>query len=252
MNLFRDTWLLFVRHIQKTARQPLWLFIGLMQPVLYLVLYMPLLKNVSGGPGLDAGSVVRIFTPGMLTVMGLGSLFAGFSFIDEIRIGIISRWLVTPASRLAILLSLIFNQLVTLLLQSTILVGIAFAFGLDADALGLLLTFVLVLMIGACMASLSYAISLSVQDEGALASITNTFYLPVMLLSGIMLPIAVAPDWIKTAAKFNPFYYVVEAARELFAGNFGAPIVWQGFVVMSAFTALTIWLALRALRKMAA
>jgi ABC-2 type transport system permease protein len=252
MKLFLDMSLLFGRHVTKTARTPMWLFIGLLQPILYLLLYMPLLKNMSQGPGQSGATVVAMFTPGMLVVMGMGALFAGFSFIDEIRIGIISRWLVTPTPRISILLSLVFSNLVTLFLQCVILLVVAYFFGLDVPFLGILLTMALVMMIGMCMAAASYAISLSVQDEGALASITNTFYLPVMLLSGIMLPIAIAPDWIKSAAKFNPFYYVVEASRCMFAGDYSDNFVWQGFLIMTAFTAFTMWLALRALKKMAA
>ncbi len=252
MKFLKDLWYLFVRHMMKTLRMPLWLFIGLMQPVLYLLLYMPLLKNMSGGAGIPADEIAKMFVPGMLVVMAMGQLFAGFSFIDEIRVGIIARWLVSPASRLSIILSLVGSQKITLFLQASLLVFIAFLFGLHVPVLGLVLTMVMVLLVGVAMASLSYAISLATKDESALASITNTFYLPIMLLSGIMLPISVAPQWIKTAALFNPFYYAVEGARCLFDGDYGNTMVLKGFGVVIALCVLMIWLALRALKKMAA
>src|SRR5438045_3952206 len=114
MKFFIDTALLLRRHLNKTFRAPAWLAIGLSQPVLYLLLYMPLLKNIAGGgPALSQGDVAKLFVPGMLVIMSMGSLFAGFSFIPEMRQGLIARWLVTPASRLAILLSLVLNNLVT-------------------------------------------------------------------------------------------------------------------------------------------
>ena len=188
-------------------RAPVWLLMGLSQPVLYLILYMPLLKNMGPTALLPVGEIVRVFVPGMLVIMGMGSLFAGFSFIDEIRNGIISRWLVTPATRVGIILSLVSNQILTLFMQSCILLIIALFLGLNVSLGGIALTLVLILMIGITMSSLSYAISISVKDEGVLASITNTFYLPMMLLSGIMLPISFAPNWIKNMAAFNPFYY---------------------------------------------
>ena len=255
MNLLKDTWLLFMRHLKKTMREPMWLLIGLMQPILYLLLYMPLLKNMPNEfmqPKSMAQTVLE-FTPGMLIIMGMGGLFAGFSFIDEIRTGIIARWLVTPTARLSIIVSLVANQLVTLIMQSILLLVVAYFFGLVVPIGGLLLSMLLVTMIGICMSSASYAISLTVQDEGALASITNTFYLPVTLLSGILIPInKTAPQWLQTAARFNPFYYVVEGSRALFAGKPEDPMVWQGFAIMIAFTSFMLWLALRALRKMAA
>jgi PDZ domain-containing secreted protein len=68
MNFFKDTWLLFMRHLKKTMREPMWLLIGLMQPVLYLLLYMPLLKNMPGDHG-EVQSMVTVvgkFTPASL------------------------------------------------------------------------------------------------------------------------------------------------------------------------------------------
>ncbi len=251
MKKLQDIFLLFKRHLKKALRTPIWLFIGLSQPVLYLLLYMPLLKNMGATSLLPTAEIVRVFVPGMLVIMGMGSLFAGFSFIDEIRQGIISRWLVTPTGRVGLILSLVMNQLLTLFLQSCILLIIALFFGLHVSLVGIILTLVLILFIGITMSSFSYAISLSVKDEGILASITNTFYLPMMLLSGIMLPISFAPNWIKNMALFNPFYYAVEASRCLFAADYGNIMVVKGFAVMIAFTLLSLWLAVRALNKMA-
>jgi ABC-2 type transport system permease protein len=144
------------------------------------------------------------------------------------------------------------NQILTLFLQSCILLVIAYFLGLNVPLSGIALTLALTLLIGITMSSLSYAISLSVKDEGVLASITNTFYLPLMLLSGIMLPIALAPAWMQNMAKFNPFYYAVEASRSMFAGEFSNLIVLKGFAVMMVFTGTALWLAVRSLNKMTA
>jgi ABC-2 type transport system permease protein len=251
MNFFKDVYLLFMRHLKKGLRAPVWLLIGLSQPVLYLVLYMPLLKNMGNTALMPTGEIVRIFVPGMLVIMAMGALFAGFSFIDEIRQGLIARWLVTPTARVGLILSLVFNQVLTLFLQSCILLVIACFLGLHVSFAGIALTMALIMLIGITMSSFSYAISLSVKDEGVLASITNTSYLPLMLLSGIMLPIAFAPNWIKTMALFNPFYYAVEASRSLFAGEYGNLIIVKGFAIVILFAALALWLAVRALNKMA-
>lgn len=250
MNILKDILLLFMRHLKKSMRSPVWLIMGLMQPVLYLVLYMPLLKNM-GNAAMPTGEVVRIFVPGMLVIMAMGMLFAGFSFIDEIRQGLIARWLVTPTTRVGIIMSLVCSQVLILFLQSSILLIIALFLGLHVPALGILLTVVLILLIGIAMSCFSYAISISVKDEGVLASITQTFFLPLMLLSGIMLPISFAPTWIQKAALFNPFYYAVEASRSLFAGSYDASIVLKGFLIVIPFTLFSIWLAVRALNKMA-
>lgn len=251
MNILKDSFLLFIRHLKKGMRAPVWLIMGLMQPVLYLILYMPLLKNTGNTALMPTGDVVRIFVPGMLVIMAMGALFAGFSFIDEIRQGLIARWLVTPTTRVGIILSLIWSQMLTLFLQATILLTIAAFLGLHVPLAGIALTLVLILLIGITMSSFSYAISISVKDEGALASITQTSFLPLMLLSGIMLPISFAPNWMQKVALFNPFYYAVEGSRSLFAGNYGDMVVLKGFAIVLVFTIFAIWLAVRALNKMA-
>jgi ABC-2 type transport system permease protein len=252
MKFLRDTQLLFIRNLKKRLTQPLWIILGLMQPVLYLLLYMPLLKNLGTNSSLPIGQITQIFVPGMLIIMGVSCLFAGFGFIPSIREGFITRLLVTPASRFAILLGFILEQAFSLLLQIFALLGISFVLGLKAPIMGILLTLVLVIFIGITMTSFSYVISIVTKDEDGLASMVNTLYLPIMLLSGIMLPISLAPQWLKTAALFNPFYYAVEASRALFAGNYSADIVWQGFLIMGIFAVFAVWLAVRSLRKMAA
>jgi ABC-2 type transport system permease protein len=241
-----------MRNLKRRLSMPLWMLLGLMQPVLYLLLYMPLLQNLGNTAALPLGQIAQIFVPGMLVIMGVSSLFAGFGFIPQIREGFITRLLVSPVSRSAILLGYVLEQTFSLLLQIVVLFIIALFLGLSVSMWGVVLTFILVLLIGVIMASLSYVISISTKNEDALASMVNTLYLPIMLLSGIMLPISLAPEWLKNAAHFNPFYYAVEGSRALFMGHFADAVVIQGFVIMSVFAVFSVWLASRALRQMSA
>ena len=251
MKFIQDTQILFVRNFKKTLREPLWLFIGIMQPALYILLYMPLLKNIGNTSALPLGKIAQIFVPGMLIIMGVSSLFAGFGFIPEIREGYITRLLVTPVNRFAILLAMVMDQLFTLLMQSVILIFIALLLGLRTSVIAVILSLILVIIVGATTSCISYIISISARHEDGLASTVNTLYLPIMLLSGIMLPISLAPQWLKNIAAFNPFYYAVEAARELFLGNFTSFTIVKGFLIMSVFAAVALWFAVRSLRKMA-
>jgi ABC-2 type transport system permease protein len=241
-----------MRNLKRRLSMPLWMLLGLMQPVLYLLLYMPLLRNLGSTAALPLSQIAQIFVPGMLVIMGVSSLFAGFGFIPQIREGFITRLLVAPISRSAILLGYVLEQTFSLLLQIAVLFIIALFLGLRVSVLGVILTFALVLLIGIIMASLSYVISIKTKNEDALASMVNTLYLPIMLLSGIMLPISLAPAWLKTAAHFNPFYYAVEGSRALFMGHFTDAVVLQGFIIMSIFAAFSVWLASKSLRQMSA
>jgi ABC-2 type transport system permease protein len=246
--LLRDTRLIFGASLNKTLRNPVWALIGLFQPALYLLLFAPLLGQMMGRSAAD-GAVLQQFTPGLLIMMSMfGSVFAGFGLIDDLRSGVVERLRVTPVSRLAMLLGRVLMDVLTLMSQCAVLIVIATLMGLRTEPVGLFLTLVLVALIGAALAALSYALAILTKDEGGLASIVNTFTQPVLLLSGVLLPMAFAPALIKTLANINPFSHAVDAARALFVGQTGDPSVLLGFGLMVLFAALTFAWATRMFR----
>ncbi len=105
MKLLRDTWLVFGRYLGLLLRNPAWVAIGVIQPVLYLVLFAPFLKSIASTRGFPPGGAYNVFVPGLLIQLGLfGAAGVGFSLIAELRYGVIERLRVTPVSRLALLL----------------------------------------------------------------------------------------------------------------------------------------------------
>jgi len=246
--VIRDTGLIFGASLQKVLRQPLWVIIGLFQPALYLLLFAPLLGEMMG-PNMSGGAVITQFTPGLLIMMSMfSSVFAGFGLLEDLRSGVIERMRVTPVSRLALLLGRVLMDVLTLLLQCTVLVVIATLMGLRVEPLGLVLTLLLVALIGAALSALSYALAMMTKDENGLASIVNTFSQPVLLLSGVLLPMTFAPAIIKALATINPFSHAVDAARALFTGAVSNPSVLLGFVVMGVLAVLTFTWATRMFR----
>jgi ABC-2 type transport system permease protein len=213
---------------------------------------MPLLNGLGGVPGIPAGRTVEIFIPGLLVMQALfGSAFVGFSLIDDIRTGVIERFLVTPVSRPAILLGRVLRDASVLLLQCVLITLVAIPFGLSVNLGGFLLSLLLYAIIGVTMASMSYGFALIYKIEDPLAPTLNTITLPVSLLSGIILPLALAPIWLQDLAKVNPFSYAVDAARSLFAGNFMNLEIGEGFAVISVLAIILFAWGLRSLNKMA-
>jgi ABC-2 type transport system permease protein len=252
MKLFHDTKLMFIRNMQHTLRSPIFIFVSMFQPLMYLVLFMPLLNGLGGVPGLPAGKTVDIFIPGLLVLQALfGTAFVGFSLIDDIRTGVIERFLVTPVKRPAILLGRVLRDAIILLIQCTLITLVAIPFGLSVNLYGFLLSLLLYALIGITMASISYGFALIYKIEDPLAPTLNTITLPVSLLSGIILPLALAPLWLQDLAKINPFSYTVTATRALFAGNFQNLGIAEGFVVICALAVIVFIWGLRSLEKMA-
>src|SRR5215472_311808 len=198
MKIIRDCWLIFGSALRVTLRNPAWVFLGLFQPVCYMLLFAPLLKNLVGVPGFPSGGAYNIFTPGLMMMMAIfGTGFAGFTVIGQLREGVIERLRVTPVNRLALMLGMISVSLLNLLVQTALLLGLGLLLGFRPDVGGLALLVGLVLLGGLTMASCSYAVALALKDEGALAAAVNLVALPLLLLSGIMLPLNFAPDILK-------------------------------------------------------
>ena len=212
MSFIRDTMLVFRRQERLALRQPAWVIIGLTQPILYLALFGPLLKGLPGSSLGGGGNAYRFFVPGLLIQLALfGSTFVGFAIISDWRAGVIERFRVTPVSRLAIMAGRVLRDVITLVVQAAILVLVGVAFGLRAPLPAVLIGFVFIMFVAIGLASVSYATGLIVKSEDAFAPMLNSVVLPLVLLSGIMLPMTLGPVWMRTLAHFNPLYYLVAA-----------------------------------------
>jgi ABC-2 type transport system permease protein len=248
--LISDTYLLGMNELLIQVRDPLWLFFGLFQPIVYLVLFAPFLTGIAHTPGFPTGNAIQFFAPGLLILNALfNAAFAGFGLIDKLRSGFLERIRVTPVSRLAIVLGFVLRNSVVLIVQSALLLLTALFFGLRIDPVGTLIVAVLMMLIGITMASLSYAVALLVKDEGTLAAVTNFFTLPLVILSGIMLPVAFAPASIRTIARLDPFSYAADAARALLNGTTGDPSVLRAFVLFSVLGVIALWSFIKAMRE---
>jgi ABC-2 type transport system permease protein len=221
MTFLRETWIVFHRDLRLSLRNPVWVVIGLTQPVLYLALFGPLLERVvQATPGLPPGDAWQIFVPGLLVQLGIfGAMFVGFGLIAEYRAGVIERMRVSPASRLALLLGRVARDVVVLLVQGSLLTAVAVPFGLRAPWTGVLLALLVVALLGAAFSSLSYAAALTLKSEDALAPLLNGIAIPVLLLSGILLPMTIAPAWLRLVSDANPLRHVVDGVRAFFRGD---------------------------------
>lgn len=238
----RDTWLVFARQMGLLLRNPVWVFVGIMQPLLFLLLFGPLLKGVAGLGGKEA---YKIFIPGLLIQLAIfGALFVGFPLVSELRQGIIERMRVTPVSRFALLIGRAGTATVMLLFQALVLVVLAIPFGLRVHIGPLLLTMALLALLSVLCASLSYGVALWLKSEDALAPLLNMVSLPVMLLAGILLPMTYGPRWLQHLAQWDPFKWAVDAARNLFAGHPGDASVWKALVIVGGLAlVVVIWAA---------
>ncbi|WP_328808699.1 ABC transporter permease [Nonomuraea montanisoli] len=227
----RDTWLLFRHNLAITLQQKFGLVFGAIQPMVFLVLFGPIFATIG---------TWETLVPGLIVQLGLVSTgMAGFGVVFDRRFGVLERMRVTPASRLALLLGRVLNNVVALLLQTVVLVAVGYAFGLRAPAAGLLAGLALVVVLGASLASLSYAVALTI-DENLFAPVMSTIVLPLALLSGSFLPMSMAPGWLDVLSRISPFRYVLEALRDLFAGHYATGTVGLGVAVTAVLAVVSV------------
>ena len=249
MSFARDTLLIFRRQLKLSLRNPAWVIIGLIQPILYLAFFGPLLSQVASGtvPGFPAGNSYSFFVPGLLIQLGLfGAAFVGFSIIADWRFGVIERLRVTPVSRLAILSGRVLRDVVTLLVQAVVLVLAGVAFGMRAPVGGVLVGLGFIAVVAISLSAISYTVGLLTKSEDVLAPAINMVVVPLMLLSGIMLPMTLGPGWLQGIARATPFRYIIDAMRSAFAGQYLTVIMLEGVLVAIGLAALCLWIAGRA------
>ncbi|HVA91437.1 MAG TPA: ABC transporter permease [Chloroflexota bacterium] len=253
MKTLRDTGLVFERYLGLFLRNPVWVVIGVVQPLLYLLLFAPLLKSIAKEPGFPQGGAYNVFVPGLLIQLGLfAAAGVGFSLIAELRLGVVERLRVTPVSRVALLLGRALRDMITIIIQALLLILAALPFGLSIHPVGLLVMLALLALIGLLMASTSYAVALWLRSEDSFAPLIFTATLPVLLLSGVLLPMTLAPTWLRDISDVNPLAYAVDAARAIFNNHLGDPSVAKGVLIMAILAVIAVVIAARSFSTAAA
>lgn len=107
----------------------------------------------------------------------------------------------------------------------------------------------LLALVGLTLATMSYALALLLRTDDTLAQLLNLISMPLFLLSGIFLPMSLAPDWLQTIARANPFYHAVEAARAAFADRWSSPEILTAFVLFGILAALSVWASSRVVAR---
>lgn len=248
--LVRDTRLLLQMHIRDTLRNPVWLVLGMFQPIAWLLLFAPLLESLMGGQGFESANAINFFTPGLLVMLAvLSTLFAGMGVIGDVRDGIIEKMRVTPVSRMALPISLLIRDWLMLLAQMGVLLLVGLPMGLRPHPLGLFLMLALVSLVGLFVAAISYALALALKNEYGLSAISNFLVLPLILLSGITLPLTLAPPFLQTLGRINPLSHAVDASRALIVGDLSHTAIVPGFGVFIVLLALSFTWAVNAFRS---
>ncbi|MFF3712431.1 ABC transporter permease [Streptomyces phaeochromogenes] len=245
--LLQDTALIFGRYLRQTLRSKFAMLFGVLMPLLYLLFFGPLLTDLPLGGG---GSSWQVLVPGLLLQLGLfGAAFAGFMIIVEKNLGVVERMRVTPVSRLALLLGRVLRDTAVFVFQAVLLVLAAVVMGLRAPLAGILIGFAFVALLTVSLASLSYALAMRLSSAHTFGPTINALTMPSMLLSGLMLPMSLAPGWLDALSHVMPFRYLVDAMRDAYVGSYATASMAYGVLVAVGLTGLAVTVGTRVFRK---
>ena len=118
------------RQLRALARQPAYLVISLIQPVIWLFLFGSLFRKIVELPGFGTASYLDYLVPGVVIMSALStSMWSGMTVLEEIDRGIMDRFLVLPLHRSAIINASVIMQSLMTTVQSVIIVALGWAAG---------------------------------------------------------------------------------------------------------------------------
>ncbi len=248
MNFLSDTWFQFVRHIRTQLRMRVFIFMNLIQPIIWLLLFTQVFDALgdifSRMPGFGDITYLDFFAPGVVVMTVLfGSAWAGMGMLHDIDMGVLSKMLATPVIRLSIIASRVLASMAILVIQALIIFIIAVIMGVNISTgvPGVLFALVFIVLLGLGFAAFSNGLALLFKRPEPMMAIINFIALPTIFMSSVMMPggeMGLLPGWLDTARQFNPVDYAVVSVRGLVLEGYVWSDLWQGLLVLAAWAAV--------------
>jgi ABC-2 type transport system permease protein len=241
-----DTWYLTGRKLRALVRQPYVLAFSVVQPAIWLFLFGNLFHKVIDIPGFAFhGSYLAYLIPGIVAMNAMsGNMWAGMSMIEEIDRGTLNRFLVTPASRLAIMNATVVEQAVSTTVQTLIIVGLGAAGGAryPGGAVGIVVLIIASILVGVLWGGLSNMTGMLLRSREAIIGVYTFFMLPLMFLSSAFIQPAFMPGWMQAIASRNPLNWEVQIGRDALsaAPDWSAIVVRSGGLLVLALLAVAV------------
>jgi len=237
------------RQLLALWRQPMYVVLTLVQPLIWLLLFGAVFERVVDLPGFATDSYIDYLAPGIVVMSALFSAgWSGMGMLNDLQRGVLDRFLTTPAPRGPLVAGPLLQSAVVIVIQSAIIVAIAAALGAALDAVGLAVLFVAAALLGAAMAGLSNGLALVTRQEESLIGAVQFLVLPLTFVSTTFMAEALLPDWMGTVAALNPVDWAIAAGRDALGADPDAGFVLVRLGGLLALALLAAAFATRAFR----
>jgi len=208
------------RQARNLMREPIWIALLVIQPLVWLTLYGQLFKRVTHlpGGGFGTASYITFLAPAIVVMNAFfGGTWSGMAMITDLDRDVIPRFLATPVSRVSLVASQVVRSALISMIQALIILVIALALGvrIHTGGIGWVVILVAAALIAAPFSALSQAIALLTRREATMIAVANFIGLPLLFLSSTLISIRQIPAWMQTAARYNPVNWGVDAARQV-------------------------------------
>jgi ABC-2 type transport system permease protein len=250
-------WALTNRDLKKWYKNPILLFMSLIQPVVWLGLFGKAFNfgsfvAQSGAPqSVQNGILLNTFgTTSYFSFLACGMLafvilftaaFGGMSVVFDRRFGFLNKALSTPVGRGSVVMAKVLQGVVRAVILAGTDLALAVILGMDTShltVLGILGAFGDMFLMAFGLTSLFVMLALRSSEWQTQMAIINLLNLPLLFASNALFPIKLMPDWLQYVAKFNPVSYANDAARQLLIGATGLNTLTVDFGVLSVFAIL--------------
>lgn len=251
MTMLRHIGYMAMRDLRALWRQPWYIAVTLVQPVIWLLLFGELFKSVADLPGFG-GSYIAYLAPGIVVMSALfSSGWSGMGTIEDINRGVTDRLLVSPVRRSALIAGRVAQGAVVIVVQSVIMVGLALAVGASfpGGVLGVAVLVLVAALLGSAFGALSNSLALVTRQEESLIGAVTFLVLPLTFLSTALMRGDLLPGWMRTAADFNPVDWAIEAGRSATAASPDWGMIAGDVGLLAALLAVCGALATRAFRS---
>lgn len=243
-----QTWWMTQRRLKVFVRQPAFLIITLIQPMIWLFLFGNLFRRVVDLPGFGASSYLDYLVPGVVVMNAISTnMWAGMGTLEEIERGTLNRFLTTPVRRSAIMNANVVEQAISTAVQSLIIVLLGWAAGADypGGVGGVIVLIVASVLLGTVFGALSNTVGMLVRQRETIIGLNIFLLLPLTFLSSAFMAKNLMPHWMQHVAAGNPVNWALSAGRGALADapDWGSVVGHGGGLL--ALSALVVWLSIR-------
>jgi ABC-2 type transport system permease protein len=217
--MISDAYTIFWREMKRYRKSKSGVLIRLIQPAVWIIVIgntfagtQPLIQSVG-----FSGEYIEFMAPGVIILTAIfTSIFGGVNTLWDRRYGFMNKALTSPISRSAIALGKMLAISLIAALQSSLIIGIALAIGINfPEPLLIIPIMIIIILFSLGFAGISVTVAATAKSQETFWGIINFLGMPLFMLSPALFPLALLPEWLATAAKFNPTTYAVLLIRDM-------------------------------------